>query len=88
VIGVLPWHGLLCQETVSQSLRSSKTLLGIKAGETTSDGSLFTIESHPLHGRPALWLQPFSINGKVYPQMTVDKVAPLIEEYRHMEVKA
>ena len=55
-------------------------ILGIKAGETTSDG-LFTIDALRCIG--ACGIAPaVSINGKVYPKMTVDKVAAVIEEYR------
>ena len=55
-------------------------ILGIGAGETTSDG-LFTIDALRCIG--ACGIAPaVSINGKVYPKMTVDKVAAVIEEYR------
>jgi len=59
-------------------------ILGIKAGETTTDG-LFTIDALRCIG--ACGIAPaVSINGKVYPKMTVDKVAAVVEEYRAKEV--
>ena len=59
-------------------------ILGIKAGQTTSDG-LFTIDALRCIG--ACGIAPaVSINGKVYPKMTVDKVAAVVEEYRAKEV--
>ena len=58
-------------------------ILGIKAGETTSDG-LFTIDALRCIG--ACGIAPaVSINGKVYPKMTVTQVAEVIEEYRAKE---
>ena len=59
-------------------------ILGIRAGETTADG-LFTIDALRCIG--ACGIAPaVSINGKVYPKMTVDKVAAVVEEYRAKEV--
>ena len=59
-------------------------ILGIRAGETTADG-LFTIDA--LRGIGACGIAPaVTINGKVYPKMTVDKVAAVVEEYRAKEV--
>jgi len=55
-------------------------LLGIKPGETTADG-LFTIDALRCIG--ACGIAPaVSINGKVYPKVSVDAVAGIIEEYR------
>ena len=55
-------------------------ILGIKPGETTADG-LFTIDALRCIG--ACGIAPaVSINGKVYPKMTVDKVMSVVEEYR------
>ncbi len=55
-------------------------VLGIAPGETTPDG-LFTIDALRCIG--ACGIAPaVSINGKVYPKMTVDKVAEVIQEYR------
>ena len=55
-------------------------LLGIKPGETSEDG-LFTLDALRCIG--ACGIAPaVQINGTVYPKMSVDKVAPLIEQYR------
>ena len=57
-------------------------ILGIKAGQTTADG-MFTIDALRCIG--ACGIAPaVSINGKVYPKMTVDKVSSVVEEYRAM----
>ena len=57
-------------------------ILGIKAGETTPDG-LFTIDALRCIG--ACGIAPaVSINGKVYPKVTVPQVAQIVEEYRAM----
>ena len=57
-------------------------ILGIAPGETTADG-LFTIDALRCIG--ACGIAPaVSINGKVYPKMTVDMVASVVEEYRAM----
>ena len=59
-------------------------ILGIKAGQTTEDG-LFTIDALRCIG--ACGIAPaVTINGKVYPKMTVDKVPGVVEEYRTKEV--
>ena len=59
-------------------------ILGIAPGETTEDG-LFTIDALRCIG--ACGIAPaVTINGKVYPKMTVDKVAAVVEEYRAKEV--
>ena len=59
-------------------------ILGIKAGETTADG-LFTIDALRCIG--ACGIAPaVSINGKVYPKVTVDAVPGIVEEYRAKEV--
>jgi len=55
-------------------------LLGIAPGETTEDG-MFTIDALRCIG--ACGIAPaVTINGKVYPKLTVDQVAPIVEEYR------
>ena len=55
---------------------------GIAPGETTADG-LFTIDALRCIG--ACGIAPaVTINGKVYPKLTVDAVAPIVEEYRAM----
>ena len=57
-------------------------ILGIKPGQTTDDG-MFTIDALRCIG--ACGIAPaVTINGKVYPKMTVDKVAAVVEEYRAM----
>ena len=58
-------------------------ILGIKPGETTADG-LFTIDALRCIG--ACGIAPaVTINGKVYPKMSVDAVAGVVEEYRAKE---
>ena len=55
-------------------------ILGINPGETTEDG-MFTIDALRCIG--ACGIAPaVSINGKVYPKLTVDAVPGIIEEYR------
>ena len=57
--------------------------LGIKDGETTEDG-LFTLDALRCIG--ACGIAPaVSINGKVYPKLTVDAVPKIINEYKAME---
>lgn len=57
-------------------------LLGIGTGETTEDG-LFTIDALRCIG--ACGIAPaVSINGKVYPKVTVDAVPGIIAEYRNL----
>lgn len=57
-------------------------LLGIKPGETTADG-LFTIDALRCIG--ACGIAPaVSINGKVYPKMSVNQVQNIIKEYREL----
>ncbi len=57
-------------------------LLGVAPGETTEDG-MFTIDALRCIG--ACGIAPaVSINGKVYPKMTVSAVAGVIEEYKKL----
>ena len=57
-------------------------IIGIAPGETSADG-LFTIDALRCIG--ACGIAPaVTINGKVYPKMTVSAVADVIEEYRAM----
>ena len=57
-------------------------ILGIKPGETTADG-LFTIDALRCIG--ACGIAPaVSINGKVYPKVTVPMVSKIVEDYRAM----
>ena len=61
-------------------------VLGIHPGETTPDG-LFTLDSLRCIG--ACGIAPaVSINGQVYPKMTIDAVAGIIAHYVDMEGKA
>ena len=56
-------------------------ILKIQPGDTTEDG-LFTIDALRCIG--ACGIAPaVSINGTVYPKMTVDKVASIVEEYKN-----
>ena len=73
--------GTACYVKGSQQILDKfSEILGIGAGETTKDG-LFTIDALRCIG--ACGIAPaVTINGKVYPKMTVDMVAPVIEEYR------
>ena len=58
-------------------------ILGIKAGETSADG-LFTLDALRCIG--ACGIAPaVTINGKVYPKLTVDAVPQIVAEYRAME---
>ncbi|MBR4460996.1 MAG: NAD(P)H-dependent oxidoreductase subunit E [Erysipelotrichaceae bacterium] len=55
-------------------------ILKIKPGETSDDG-MFTLDALRCIG--ACGIAPaVQINGTVYPKMSVDKVAPLIEQYK------
>ena len=58
-------------------------LLGIAPGETTADG-MFTIDALRCIG--ACGIAPaVSINGKVYPKVSVNAVAGIIDEYKSKE---
>jgi NADH:ubiquinone oxidoreductase subunit E len=60
-------------------------ILGVKPGETTADG-LFTIDALRCIG--ACGIAPaVTINGKVYPKMTVDAVQGVVNEYLAKEGK-
>ncbi len=57
-------------------------ILGIKPGETTEDG-LFTLDALRCIG--ACGIAPaVTINGKVYPKVSVDSIPKIVEEYRAM----
>ncbi|MBR4420941.1 MAG: NAD(P)H-dependent oxidoreductase subunit E [Erysipelotrichaceae bacterium] len=59
-------------------------ILGIKPGETSEDG-MFTLDALRCIG--ACGIAPaVQINGTVYPKMSVDKVAPLIQQYKEATV--
>lgn len=58
-------------------------IIGIKPGETSEDG-LFTLDALRCIG--ACGIAPaVTINGKVYPKLTVDAVPKIVEEYRNLE---
>lgn len=58
-------------------------ILGIGAGETTADG-LFTIDALRCIG--ACGIAPaVTINGKVYPKVSVDAVKGIVDEYKAKE---
>ena len=60
-------------------------ILKVKPGQTTEDG-LFTIDALRCIG--ACGIAPaVTINGKVYPKMTVDAVAGVVDEYLAKEGK-
>lgn len=81
VIGIC--LGTACYVKGSQQIIDKfSELLGIKAGETTEDG-LFTLDALRCIG--ACGIAPaISINGKVYPKLTVSTVPTIIEEYRKL----
>ena len=61
-------------------------LLGIDPGQTTPDG-LFTLDALRCIG--ACGIAPaVSVNGKVYPKLTPDRVPEIIEEYRAKEAES
>ena len=58
-------------------------IIGIKPGETSADG-LFTLDALRCIG--ACGIAPaVTINGKVYPKLTVDAVPKIVNEYKAME---
>ena len=58
-------------------------IIGIKAGETSADG-LFTLDALRCIG--ACGIAPaVTINGQVYPKLTVAAVPKIVEEYKAME---
>ena len=61
-------------------------ILGIGAGETTSDG-LFTIDALRCIGACAL-APAVTINGKIYPHVKVSDVEGIIKEYTDKEASA
>ena len=80
VVGVC--LGTACYVKGSQQIIDKfSELLGIKPGETTADG-LFTLSALRCIGACSI-APAVNINGKVYPKMTVAKVAELVEEYRN-----
>ena len=79
VIGVC--LGTACYvKGAQQVIDKFSEILGIGAGQTTEDG-LFTIDALRCIG--ACGIAPaVTINGKVYPKVTVDMVHGIVEEYR------
>lgn len=82
VIGVC--LGTACYvKGAQQVLDKFSELIGIKPGETSSDG-LFTLDALRCIG--ACGIAPaVTINGKVYPKLTVDAVPKIVDEYKAME---
>ena len=61
-------------------------ILGIDPGQTTADG-MFTLDALRCIG--ACGIAPaVSVNGKVYPKLTPDRVPEVIEEYRAKEAQS
>ena len=81
VIGVC--LGTACYvKGAQQVIDKFSELLKIKPGETTEDG-LFTLDALRCIG--ACGIAPaVSINGKVYPKMSVNQVQQVINEYRKL----
>ena len=82
VIGVC--LGTACYvKGAQQVLYKFSELIGIKAGETSADG-LFTLDALRCIG--ACGIAPaVTINGKVYPKLTVDAIPKIVEEYKALE---
>jgi len=84
VIGIC--LGTACYVKGGQNvLDKFEQLLKIKSGETTEDG-LFTIDAIRCIGACAL-APAISVNGKVYPKVSVDQVDKIIKEYQDKEAK-
>ena len=82
VIGVC--LGTACYVKGSQQVIDKfSEILNIKPGETSADG-LFTLDALRCIG--ACGIAPaITINGKVYPKVSVGQVPAIIDEYRKME---
>ena len=82
VIGVC--LGTACYvKGAGQILDKFSEIIGIKPGETSADG-LFTLDALRCIG--ACGIAPaVTINGKVYPKLTVDAVPKIVDEYKAME---
>ena len=85
VIGVC--MGTACYvKGAGQILDKFAEILSIKPGETSADG-LFTLDALRCIG--ACGIAPaVTINGKVYPKLTVDAVPKIVAEYKAMEENA
>jgi NADH-quinone oxidoreductase subunit E/NADP-reducing hydrogenase subunit HndA len=79
VIGVC--LGTACYvKGAGQVLDKFSEIIGIKPGETSADG-LFTLDALRCIG--ACGIAPaVTINGKVYPKLTVDQVSVIVNEYK------
>ena len=82
VIGVC--MGTACYVKGAQQIVDKfSEVIGIKAGETSKDG-LFTLDALRCIG--ACGIAPaVTINGKVYPKLTVDAVPKIVSEYKSLE---
>ncbi len=82
VIGVC--MGTACYvKGAQQVLDKFSELIGIKPGETSKDG-LFTLDALRCIG--ACGIAPaVTINGKVYPKLSVNAIPAIVAEYRAME---
>ncbi|MBR2375139.1 MAG: NAD(P)H-dependent oxidoreductase subunit E, partial [Clostridia bacterium] len=82
VIGVC--LGTACYvKGAQQIIDKFSEIIGIKPGETSADG-LFTLDALRCIG--ACGIAPaVTINGKVYPKLTVDAVPKIVNEYKAME---
>ncbi len=85
VIGVC--MGTACYvKGAQQIIDKFSEIIGIKPGETSADG-LFTLDALRCIG--ACGIAPaVTINGKVYPKLTVDAVPQIVKEYKDMEANA
>ena len=82
VIGVC--LGTACYvKGAQQIIDKFSEIIGIKPGETSEDG-LFTLDALRCIG--ACGIAPaVTINGKVYPKLTVDVVPKIVDEYKALE---
>lgn len=82
VIGVC--LGTACYvKGAQQIIDKFSEIIGIKPGETSEDG-LFTLDALRCIG--ACGIAPaVTINGKVYPKLTVDAVPKIVDEYKALE---
>ncbi len=85
VIGVC--MGTACYvKGAQQVLDKFSEFIGIKPGETSADG-LFTLDALRCIG--ACGIAPaVTINGKVYPKLSVSAIPAIVAEYRAMEDNA